>query len=311
MDDGHALKIIEKSSRFSTDPCCDCCCGEPGKGGCWGLCFIPTGRVCCRPNHELQLRIYKPHAGIFDKEIMLIDRPFKCAGLCCTCCDCCAQKATLYAAPTCESSAKVDPDQMVAIVQQPLGGGGFVPTLHVKLAEDADPIATIKGGCCCVGGNCCDHTFTVSVPDGDEAKDIGKIVKEAPHDFEDLVQQGMTDADNFTMSYPKDIDPRLKAAMAAALLLIDYQFFEDEGDCYCNPFRCVCGSATGVLQSSRRWLGGYSLRNRRAGTSAASARCADASWSGESVSAGAAATGPAASTAAGAHAAPRLRVRLD
>ena len=24
--------------------------------------------------------------------------------------------------------------------------------------------------------------------------------------------------------------------MAAALLLIDYQFFEDEGDCYCNPF---------------------------------------------------------------------------
>ena len=130
---------------------------------------------------------------------------------------------------------------VVAIVQQPLGGGGFVPTLHVKLAEDADPIATIKGGCCCVGGNCCDHTFTVSVPDGDEAKDIGKIIKEAPHDFEDLVQQGMTDADNFTMSYPKDIDPRLKAAMAAALLLIDYQFFEDEGDCYCNPFRCVCG----------------------------------------------------------------------
>ena len=65
----------------------------------------------------------------------------------------------------------------------------------------------------------------------------------------------MTDADNFTMSYPKDIDPRLKAAMAAALLLIDYQFFEDEGDCYCNPFRCVCGSAAGV-QSSRRWRGG-------------------------------------------------------
>ena len=68
----------------------------------------------------------------------------------------------------------------------------------------------------------------------------------------------MTDADNFTMSYPKDIDPRLKAAMAAALLLIDYQFFEDEGDCYCNPFRCVCGSAAGVPQSSRRWRGGAS-----------------------------------------------------
>ena len=112
-------------------------------------------------------------------------------------------------------------------------------------------------------------------------------MKEAPHDFEDLVQQGMTDADNFTMSYPKDIDPRLKAAMAAALLLIDYQFFEDEGDCYCNPFRCVCGSAADVpsliAAMARRGL----MRHRRAGTSAASARCADVSWSGAFVSAGA------------------------
>ena len=57
MDDGHALKIIEKSSRFSTDPCCDCCCGEPGKGGCWGLCFIPTGRVCCCVEIKLSRRV--------------------------------------------------------------------------------------------------------------------------------------------------------------------------------------------------------------------------------------------------------------
>ena len=57
----------------------------------------------------------------------------------------CAEGHFIYAAPTCEQQAEVDPDQMVAIVQQPLGGGGFVPTLHVKLAEDADPIATIKG----------------------------------------------------------------------------------------------------------------------------------------------------------------------
>ena len=49
---------------------------------------------------------------------------------------------------------------------------------------------------------------------------------------------------------------RERSRTQAALLLIDYQFFEDEGDCYCNPFRCVCGSATGVPQSSRRWRGG-------------------------------------------------------
>ena len=103
--------------------------------------FVPSGRVCCRPNHELQLKIYRPHAGMCDKEIMLIDRPFKCAGLCCTFSDCCAQKASLYAAPTCEQQAEAIPDHLVAIVQQPLGGGGFVPTLNVRLAEGADPIA--------------------------------------------------------------------------------------------------------------------------------------------------------------------------
>lgn len=139
----------------------------------------------------MQLKIYRPHAGMCDKEIMLIDRPFKCAGLCCTFSDCCAQKASLYAAPTCEQQAKAIPDHLVAIVQQPLGGGGFVPTLNVRLAEGADPIATIKGGCCCIGGNCCDHTFTVTVPDGDGSKEIGSIVKEAPKDFDDLVQQGL------------------------------------------------------------------------------------------------------------------------
>ena len=98
---------------------------------------------------------------------------------------------------------------------------------------------------------------------------------------------------------------RERSRTQAALLLIDYQFFEDEGDCYCNPFRCVCGSAIGVLQSYHGNDAEGRMRHRRAGTSAASARCADASSSGAFALEGAAATGPAASTAAGAHAVPR------
>ena len=45
----------------------------------------------------------------------------------------------------------------------------------------------------------------------------------------------------FTNSSKLTANQSVDQAMAAALLLIDYQFFEDEGDCYCNPFRCVCG----------------------------------------------------------------------
>mmetsp|Transcript_5977 Transcript_5977/g.17672 ORF Transcript_5977/g.17672 Transcript_5977/m.17672 type:complete len:357 (+) Transcript_5977:265-1335(+) len=219
LNSGATLKVIEKSRRCSHEGC------------------VPTGRAICRPNHELQLRVYRPHAKLWDQEIMLIDRPFKCAGFCCTCSDCCAQRADLYVAPAGDEKAEVDPSQLTAIVQQPICGGCFTPTLHVD-APDGSRLATVEGGCCCIGGNCCDAIFTVKGPDGE---DYGKVVKEAPDDFEELVKQGLTDADIFTMSVPKDAPNELKAAMMTSLLLMDYMYFEDEGDCYCNPFICVCG----------------------------------------------------------------------
>ena len=64
----------------------------------------------------------------------------------------------------------------------------------------------------------CDAVFTVKGPDGE---DYGKVVKEAPDDFEELVKQGLTDADIFTMSVPKDAPNELKAAMMTSLLLMD------------------------------------------------------------------------------------------
>ena len=277
-----------------------------------------------------------------DYDAGLRSRPARASG---TCSDCCAQRADLYVAPAGDEKAEVDPSQLTAIVQQPICGGCFTPTLHVD-APDGSRLATVEGGCCCIGGNCgvprgysgearrgdaagatwmvdipgrrvprvprgwchvdmrwkrlagCDAVFTVKGPDGE---DYGKVVKEAPDDFEELVKQGLTDADIFTMSVPKDAPNELKAAMMTSLLLMDCaaprvsfsardrgvvyavvpsgtgrgaaagrhadiprgrvqgrerarsrerrvdatpradMYFEDEGDCYCNPFICVCG----------------------------------------------------------------------
>jgi len=216
---GH-FHVVEKSKRCSWDGC------------------IPTGRACCRPNHELKLHIYHS-ASLRAKEIMLVDRPFKCAGCCCTCCDCCAQKATLYVAP--EDGDVDEEGPPFAIVQQPICGGGCTPVLHLEDGMSGERLATLTGPCCCFGGNCCDHQFVVTRPGEGGDEEIGRVVKEKPQDFEQLVEQSITDADAFTMSVPKSESTKVKAAMMASLLLIDYMFFEDEGDCFCDPCTCACG----------------------------------------------------------------------
>ena len=103
--------------------------------------------------------------------------------------------------------------------------------------REGNGVATITGPCCCVGGMCFDNTSRVTGPDGTE---IGTVVKERPEGFEDVVKEGMTDADNFTLSMPKAADTKTKAALMASLLLLDYMFFESEGDFACDPFNCSC-----------------------------------------------------------------------
>ncbi|KAH9382714.1 hypothetical protein HPB48_023269 [Haemaphysalis longicornis] len=51
---------------------------------------------------------------------------------------------------------------------------------------------------------------------------IGAITKT----WSGLVKEFFTDADNFGVSFPKDLDVHLKASLLAAAVLIDYMFFE-------------------------------------------------------------------------------------
>ena len=143
-------------------------------------------------------------------------------------------------------------------------GGVFSPTLNVMEREGDEPFATIKANAvCCIGGICCDHTFMVTDPSSGEY--MGKIVKERPEGLAQAMKELGTDADNFTMYVPKDMDVKKKANMLASLHLIDYWFFENEGDaeldcvnsgckfkccdmyccgCIC-PCSCDCGGDNG------------------------------------------------------------------
>lgn len=52
-----------------------------------------TGRVCCRPNHKLQIHVFQE-----GQEILYFDRGCKC-GRCCACTELCQQEMKVYEGP--------------------------------------------------------------------------------------------------------------------------------------------------------------------------------------------------------------------
>ena len=65
-------------------------------------------------------------------------------------------------------------------------------------------------------------TFIVQL----DGREVGKIVKK----WSGLAKEIFTDADNFGVTYPADLDVRAKALLLGAVFLIDFVHFEDKGN---------------------------------------------------------------------------------
>ena len=61
-------------------------------------------------------------------------------------------------------------------------------------------------------------------PDGET--EVGRISKQ----WTGLLKEAFTDADNFGISFPMDLDVRCKATLIGAVFLIDYMFFEKKAN---------------------------------------------------------------------------------
>jgi len=205
-----------------------------------------TNRVCCRPNHALKLHVSLPENNSSDTDtdkqgvIMHMDRPCKC-GQCCACTNCCRQEMSVYEGMLKGGNtdpSEEDPATLIGYIQQPIGGGMLSPKLNVMNREGGETLATIQAEAkCCIAGICCDHTFIIRDPAG---QSIGKIVKEKPEGLAEIAKELATDADNFTMHVPPTMNPKEKGVMLAALHLIDYMFFENEGDFACDVVNMKC-----------------------------------------------------------------------
>ncbi|ESP00896.1 hypothetical protein LOTGIDRAFT_200611 [Lottia gigantea] len=160
-------------------------------------------RNCCGASRPFDIKILDNTR----KQVIHLSRPLRCS----TCwCPCCLQKVTVEAPP----------GKTVGYVRQ--AWSCCKPKFKINDASD-QTILRIKGPCC-QWNICGDIDFDVT--SADESTDVGRISKQ----WTGLAKEMFTDADNFGMSFPLDLDVKIKSVMLGAVFLIDFMFFEKDKD---------------------------------------------------------------------------------
>lgn len=159
-------------------------------------------RNCCGTNRPFTMRIL----DLMGREVITLQRPLRCTSCCCPCC---LQEIEIYA----PSGVPVG-----YVIQN---WHPCLPKLTIKNERKEDVLKII--GPCLVCGCCADVDFEIKSLD--EENVIGKISKQ----WTGFVREAFTDADNFGIQFPLDLDVKMKAVMLGACFLIDFMFFERTG----------------------------------------------------------------------------------
>lgn len=163
-------------------------------------------RLCCGPGRGFTIHI----TDNYGKEVISVKREFKCCAGCCWCAnaDCCAF----------ELQVEAPPGQVIGYVRQEQSG--WKPHYSIRDANH-EKVASITGPCCVCNAPCCgDVEFPVMSADG--LTEIGKVSKQ----WTGAVSEYFTDADTFSVSFPQDMDVKMKATLFGAVFLIDFMYFE-------------------------------------------------------------------------------------
>ncbi|CAG7822032.1 unnamed protein product [Allacma fusca] len=139
-----------------------------------------------------------------EREVIHLSRPFAC-GSCL--CPCLLQSIDVEAPPGIPVGRVVQDWSMC------------IPQFRV-LDASGETVLRIKGPCFTFS-LCGSVEFQILSKDG--STQVGKISKQ----WSGLLREFYTDADNFGLSFPIDLDVRMKAVMLGALFLIDFMFFEE------------------------------------------------------------------------------------
>lgn len=156
-------------------------------------------RQCCGPMRSFVLHI-QDNQGL---EVITLKRPLKCS-LCCF--PCCLQKLEVQAPPG-------NPIGYITQNWHP-----YLPKLTIQNEKMEDVLKIVGPFCAC---KCCSDV-NFKVMSLDEVTEVGMISKQ----WTGLMQEAFTDADNFGIKFPLDLDVKIKAVLLGGCFLIDFMFFE-------------------------------------------------------------------------------------
>ncbi|XP_012660372.1 phospholipid scramblase 1-like [Otolemur garnettii] len=156
-------------------------------------------RLCCGPARPFTLRIIDN----MRREVITLERPLRCSSCCCPCC---LQEVEVQAPPGV-------PVGYVTQTWHPC-----LPKFAVQNEQRQD-VLKIKGPCIPCG---CFADVDFEVTSLDEKIVVGKITKK----WSQMLREALTDADNFAVQFPIDLDVKMKAVMLGACFLVDFMFFE-------------------------------------------------------------------------------------
>jgi len=170
-------------------------------------------RQCCGPNRGFVLHI----TDNLGQEVIRVSRDFRCCARCnCNCCicgDCCAH----------EIQVEAPPGTLIGYIKQICSC--WKSRFHI-LDANRQPALTIDAPCCVWQGICCtqDQNFAITPVDGGE--EIGRLTKQ----WSGLFKEMFTTADNFCVTFPMDLDVKMKAIILSGIFLIDFMYFENKED---------------------------------------------------------------------------------
>ncbi|XP_062459437.1 phospholipid scramblase 1-like isoform X1 [Pezoporus occidentalis] len=160
-------------------------------------------RNCCGPSRPFTIRIIDN----LGHEVITLQRPLRCSSCCFPCC-------------LQEMEVQAPPGTPVGYVVQ--NWHACLPKFTIQDEKRMD-ILKISGPC--VACSCCDDV-NFEVKSVDETATVGRISKQ----WTGFLKEAFTDADNFGITFPMDLDVKMKAVMIGACFLIDFMFFEHAGD---------------------------------------------------------------------------------
>ncbi|KAK3095599.1 hypothetical protein FSP39_016529, partial [Pinctada imbricata] len=157
-------------------------------------------RNCCGSARPFDIKILDNQ----NREIIHLSRPLRCSS-----CwfPCCLQKVTVEAPP----------GRVAGYIKQ--AWSLCKPRFKIQNSNE-ETVLRMKGPCC-TWNLCGEIEFDVNTPDDEHF--VGRVTKQ----WSGLGKEIFTDADNFGISFPLDLDVNIKAVMLGAVFLIDFMYFED------------------------------------------------------------------------------------